>query len=238
MSSDLKDFGFKSHADAIEAICKQIGAETIVLGGHDWGGAAVYRIAQWKPQLVSHVFSVCTPYFRVLDQYVSTQDIVDSGVKQFGYQLQFGSEDGKVEAVVKDERTMRNFLLGAYGGQSKSGKKFMTPEQGVFLDVVRDDDFEPSPLLNPEVRLINHSHALGVENHVCLTPSTGNRLLHRRIHEKRHPRAMQLVPHATSQLRRRDLPAPGAPRHGRPADALRLRHWRQNPQRGPAEGHG
>ena len=150
-SPDLRDFGFKSHADAVEAISKDVGAETIVLGGHDWGGAAVYRIAQWKPQLVSHVFSVCTPYFKVMDKYVSTQDLIDQGVKQFGYQLQWGSEDGKVEAVVKDERTMRNFLLGAYGGRPKSGRKFMTPEEGVFLDVVRDDEFGKSPLLSDEV---------------------------------------------------------------------------------------
>ena len=152
-SPHLEDFGFKAHADAVEAICSQLGVgdEGIVLGGHDWGGAAVYRIAQWKPHLVKFVFSVCTPYFKVMDEYVSTRDLVDAGVKQFGYQLQFGSEDGQVEHVVRDERTLRNFLVGAYGGKPKSGRKFMVPEKGVDLDVVQEDEFEMTPLLTQEV---------------------------------------------------------------------------------------
>jgi len=156
-SSDLRDFGFKAHADAVEGIAKQIGASTIVLGGHDWGGAAVYRIAQWKPKLVTHVFSVCTPYFKVMDQYVSTQDLIDAGVKQFGYQLQFGSEDGKVESVVKDEASMRRFLKGAYGGKASSGAKFMDPETGVDLKSVAEDEYSMTPLLSDEVcRLTSH----------------------------------------------------------------------------------
>lgn len=236
-SSDLRDFGFKAHADAVEALCQKLGAASIVLGGHDWGGAAVYRIAQWKPRLVSHVFSVCTPYFKVMDQFVSTQDLIDAGVKQFGYQLQWGSEDGKVEAVVKDERTIRNFLLGAYGGKPKSGRQFMDPQVGVDLDVVKEDEFGMSPLLNQEV-----SYALSLfREHLCAVeadPMAGDRLLRRRVHEKRHPRAVQLVPHAQSQLRGREVPTLRAALGRRAAGALRLRHRRQHPERGPAARHG
>lgn len=152
-SSDLHDFGFKAHADAVEGICKQIGAETIVLGGHDWGGIAVYRIAQWKPQLVTHVFSVCSPYAKVTEKFVSTQDLIDQGTTQFGYQLQFGSEDGKVEGVVRDETRMRRFLNGAYGGRASSNGYFMTPQDGVNLKMVDEEEFSLTPLLTEEVSL-------------------------------------------------------------------------------------
>lgn len=132
-------------------ICKQIGVSKITIGGHDWGGAVVWRVCQWCPDLVSHVFSVCTPYFKVFDQYVSTEQLVKGGVPQFGYQLQFGSEDQKVEKVVNDEAKLRKFLKGLYGGKSKSGKVFMDPKTGVDLDLVENDEIGMTPLLNEEV---------------------------------------------------------------------------------------
>ena len=72
------------------------------------------------------------------------------GVPQFGYQLQFGSDDQKVEKAVNDETKLRRFLLGMYGGRPKSGKKFMTPEHGVDLDLL-DDEIAMTPLLSEEV---------------------------------------------------------------------------------------
>ena len=111
----------------------------------------VFRVAQWYPDLVSHVFSVCTPYFKVHDQYVSTEALVKGGVPQFGYQLQFGSPDHKIEKVVTDEAKIRKWLLGHYGGKPSSGKKFMTPEDGVDLSLIETDEFGPSPLFSQEV---------------------------------------------------------------------------------------
>jgi pimeloyl-ACP methyl ester carboxylesterase len=149
----LKDYSWKNHADAIAGIASQIGASRIIIGGHDWGGAVVWRVAQWYPNLVSHVFSVCTPYFRVSDQYVSTEYLVNNGVPQFGYQLQFGSEDHKVEKVVgKDETRIRKFLTGLYGGRPKSGKTFMIPAKGIDLSIIEEDELEMTPLLSQEVR--------------------------------------------------------------------------------------
>lgn len=150
-SDNLHDFGFKNHADAIAGISKQLGVDKIIIGGHDWGGAVVWRVAQWYPDLVTHVFSVCTPYFKVFDQYVSTEQLTKSGVPQFGYQLQFGSSDGVVEKVVNDEAKLRKFLSGLYGGKPKSGKVFMDPRKGVDLDLVENDEIGMTPLLNEEV---------------------------------------------------------------------------------------
>lgn len=102
--------------------------------------------------MVSHVFSVCTPYFKVFDQYISTEQLVKSGaIPQFGYQLQFGSEDKKVEKVVNNEAKLRKFLSGLYGGKPKSGKTFMDPRTGVDLDLVENDEIGMTPLLSEEV---------------------------------------------------------------------------------------
>ena len=101
---------------------------------------------------MSHVFSVCTPYFKVFDQYVSTEQLTKSGIPQFGYQLQFGSADGIVEKVVNNEAKLRKLLSGLYGGRPKSGKLFMDPRNGVDLDLVENDEIGMTPLLNEEVR--------------------------------------------------------------------------------------
>ena len=84
---------------------------------------------------------------------MSTEFLVNNGVPQFGYQLQFGSPDHKVEKVVMDEKRIRKFLLGAYGGKPKSGRKFMTPEKGIELELIENDEFEMTPLMNQEVLL-------------------------------------------------------------------------------------
>ncbi|KAK3711236.1 hypothetical protein LTR37_009830 [Vermiconidia calcicola] len=152
-SPELKDYTFKTHADAVAGIASQLNYSHIIVGGHDWGGAVVWRIAQWHPSLVTHVFSVCTPYFKVHDQYLSNEAIVKGGVPQFGYQLQFGSEDRVLEkAVCRDEGKIRKWLRGMYGGKPASGRSFMTPEEGVRLETLGPEGEEVgmTPLLSEE----------------------------------------------------------------------------------------
>ncbi|KAK4502885.1 hypothetical protein PRZ48_006311 [Zasmidium cellare] len=150
-SPDLSLFGYKAHADAIAGIAAAIGVHKVIIGGHDWGGAVVYRVAQWHPSLITHVFSVCTPYQPPVERYISTETLSQTTLPQFGYQLQFGSEDGKVERVVRDEGRMRKFLLGMYGGRpSGRGKKFMSPIHGVDLGMVEEGEFGGSPLFEEE----------------------------------------------------------------------------------------
>ncbi|KXL49052.1 hypothetical protein M433DRAFT_147658 [Acidomyces richmondensis BFW] len=149
-SNRLSDFSLKTHADAIAGIAKHLGTSKIILGGHDWGGLVVYRTAQWYPDLVTHVFSVATPYWSPQDEYVSTEALVNGPLPQFGYQLQFGSEDNKIENVVKGEKMIRKFLKGIYGGKPRSGKSFMSPEKGIDLELLQSDEFDMTPLLNEE----------------------------------------------------------------------------------------
>lgn len=120
---------------------------------HFRGGAVVYRVAQWYPQLVSHIFSVCTSYAPPTKDFISTKTLSETTLPQFGYQLQLGSEDGQIEHVVQDERSIRQFLRGMYGGKPTRGRKFMTPEKGIELDILirnEEDVIAASPLFNEE----------------------------------------------------------------------------------------
>jgi hypothetical protein len=89
----------------------------------------VWRAAQWYPELVSHVFSVCTPYTAPHKEYHSTEDLVKGPLPQFAYQLHLAS--GEVEKSVKDEHSIRQFLKGLYGARGPNGELAFDPEKGV-----------------------------------------------------------------------------------------------------------
>jgi len=75
---------------------------------------------------------------------------VKGPLPQFGYQLQLGSDDQVVEKVIHGEERIRKFLKGIYGGRSSSGAHMLTPEDGVNLTVVENDEVGMTPLLNEE----------------------------------------------------------------------------------------
>jgi hypothetical protein len=111
------------------------------------GGFVVWRTAQFYPDLVTHVFSVCTPYSAPQEHFISTEDLVKGPLPQFAYQLHLAS--GEVEKSVKDEQSIRQFLKGMYGGKGPDGEVMFVPEKGVIpenLEKVGDNQ-----LLNGEV---------------------------------------------------------------------------------------
>jgi len=69
------------------------------------GGMVVWRTANWHPELVSHVFAVCTPYQAPSKDYISTEMLVNGPVPQFGYQLHLAS--GEVEPKIKSKEGIR-----------------------------------------------------------------------------------------------------------------------------------
>ncbi|KAF2634599.1 alpha/beta-hydrolase [Massarina eburnea CBS 473.64] len=142
--NDISLYGFKRASDDIAGLAKIIGAESIILGGHDWGGAVVWRAALWHPELITHVFSVCTPYIPPSKDYISTEDLVKGPLPQFGYQLQLAS--GEVEKSINDEQSIRQFLKGLYGGKGPNGEAAITPERGI--------QFENLPVLG-DSKLLN-----------------------------------------------------------------------------------
>ncbi|KZM22237.1 uncharacterized protein EKO05_0011347 [Ascochyta rabiei] len=125
-------YGLKRASDDIAALAKEVDAPRIILGGHDWGGFVVWRAAQWYPDLVTHVFSVCTPYTPPNEKFISTEQLVKGPLPQFAYQLHLAS--GEVEKSVKDEQSIRQFLKGIYGARGPNGELAFDPEKGVMAE--------------------------------------------------------------------------------------------------------
>ena len=67
----LHDYTYARIASDIGALCTQLGLNSVILGGHDWGGAIVYRLAQYHPNLVKALFVICTPYNPQTDLHAS-----------------------------------------------------------------------------------------------------------------------------------------------------------------------
>jgi soluble epoxide hydrolase/lipid-phosphate phosphatase len=130
----------KRVADDISTLASQLGLSSFILGGHDWGGAVVYRFAMYYPKLVSAFFSVCTPYWAPKTEYVSMTKLPN-----FKYQLQLqGSE---VEDSIVGEQKIRQFLNGLYGGHGPNGERLFTADHGCHFELL--SNLTPTPLLTP-----------------------------------------------------------------------------------------
>ena len=115
-TSKITAYTHRRIADDIETLCSQLGISSIILGGHDWGGAIVYRVAQFKPDLVKAVFSICTPYELPRPFYTPMKQLVAKQIPNFAYQLHFMS--GEIEEHVQSKREIRNFLNSLYGART------------------------------------------------------------------------------------------------------------------------
>ncbi|KAG9695846.1 alpha/beta-hydrolase, partial [Aureobasidium melanogenum] len=140
--ADLRLYSIKRAADDISELAKQLKAPQIILGGHDWGGFVVYRTAQWYPKLVTHVFSVCTPYTAPSRHFISLADMVDGPLPQFGYQMQLAGPE--LEANVRSYDQVKSFLKALYGGKSVQGKPCFRPETGIDLEGLKTIGLAPS----------------------------------------------------------------------------------------------
>lgn len=116
----LAFYTYKRAADDIKELARQLGVDTVVLGGHDWGGAVVYRVALWYPDFVTKVFSVCTPFWPPSSTFVPLEEIVKSKWPNFRYQLHLAS--GEVETHIQTKESIRQFLNAVYGGVGPNGE--------------------------------------------------------------------------------------------------------------------
>lgn len=133
----ISAYTYKRIAEDIATLCAQHSISEIILGGHDWGGSIVYRVAQLKPQLVKSVFSICTPYQMPRPRYMPLKQMVETLVPNFGYQLHFVS--GEIEEAVQSPQDIRNFLNGMYGARTvepdgSRGKVLWDAAKGVALN--------------------------------------------------------------------------------------------------------
>jgi soluble epoxide hydrolase / lipid-phosphate phosphatase len=113
------------------------------------GGAVIWRTVLWHPELISHVFSVCTPYDVPKETFRSTEDLVNGPAPQFGYQLHLAS--GEVEKKITSKAQLRQFLKGMYGAKSADGKQVFSPEKGVLFGSLQGLENVPAVLITENV---------------------------------------------------------------------------------------
>jgi len=128
----LKDYSYKRVSDDIAELARQLGCKHIILGGHDWGGAIVYRAGQYYPNLVTHIFSICTPYFPPSPVYEPLHILVNKRLPNFGYQEHLAS--GELEEAIQSRSEIRSFLNGMYGAGGPNGEIAFDATKGVFLE--------------------------------------------------------------------------------------------------------
>ncbi|KAE8335523.1 hypothetical protein BDV24DRAFT_155977 [Aspergillus arachidicola] len=133
-TGSLDAYSYKSHADDLAELGKQLGCENIVLAGHDWGSVIASRFALYHPSFITHLILFVVPYLPPSPKYIDTADLAKI-VPTVGYQLQFGSAEGVVESHTQDKEGIRAFLNGLYGGATPEGKFAMDSTRGFDFEV-------------------------------------------------------------------------------------------------------
>ncbi|KAF7622913.1 hypothetical protein AFLA_010231 [Aspergillus flavus NRRL3357] len=133
-TGSLDAYSYKSHADDLAELGKQLGCENIVLAGHDWGSVIASRFALYHPSFITHLILFVVPYLPPSPKYIDTADLAKV-VPTVGYQLQFGSAEGVVESHTQDKEGIRAFLNGLYGGATPEGKFAMDSTRGFDFEV-------------------------------------------------------------------------------------------------------
>jgi pimeloyl-ACP methyl ester carboxylesterase len=132
---DTDAYALKQMSEDLAELIKKIeGPEAqVILGGHDWGGALVYRAALYQPELYRGIFSVCTPYFPPVPEYVDLADQIEAGITPtFGYQLQFRNES--LDAKLKGKTKIRQVHRALYGGQTPEGELGFDARTGLIFE--------------------------------------------------------------------------------------------------------
>ncbi|KAE8378598.1 Alpha/Beta hydrolase protein [Aspergillus bertholletiae] len=133
-TGSLDAYSYKSHADDLAELGKQLGCENIVLAGHDWGSVIASRFALYHPSFITHLILFVVPYLPPSPKYIDTTDLAKL-VPTVTYQLQFGSAEGVVESHTQDKEGIHAFLNGLYGGATPEGKFAMDSTRGFDFEV-------------------------------------------------------------------------------------------------------
>lgn len=97
---------------------------------------------QRHPSLVTHAFSICTPYFTPQPRFLDLHTLVATRLPNFRYQIDLAS--GAIEEAVQSKTEIRAFLNGAFGGRGPNGET-MESKNGIELSALLR--LGPSPLL-------------------------------------------------------------------------------------------
>jgi soluble epoxide hydrolase/lipid-phosphate phosphatase len=109
----------------------------------------IWRTVLWYPELVSHVFSVCTAYSPPFKRFISTEQLVEGPAPFFGYQIHLAS--GEVEKRIQSRHDIRQFIKGMFGGRGPNKELIFDPFKGIVFEHL--SKVGDSPLLTEKVLL-------------------------------------------------------------------------------------
>lgn len=125
---DLQEYSLKSMSSDVAELARHfVGTGQIILGGHDWGGGLVWRVALWYPELIKAAFTVCTPFTPPSKHHVSLEEVVAS-FPNFGYQTQFAGPE--VEQQIQGATKLRQFFNAVYDARGPNGEVGFAVEGG------------------------------------------------------------------------------------------------------------
>ncbi|KAI8865586.1 alpha/beta-hydrolase [Ramicandelaber brevisporus] len=140
----IERYSMKSVAGDLVALLDQLGIDKVILLGHDWGGALVWRFALFHPERVTATISLCTPYFPPTANWVEPRDMV-AKFPFWKYQLYFADPASEKQFDADPELFVRNIFrsstLDGSAARANAGVDFLnlaeTLENG--RDVPRDE---------------------------------------------------------------------------------------------------
>lgn len=140
---------FKRASDDIAALASHLGLSRIILGGHDWGGAVVYRAALWQPDLVAAFFVISTPFAAPRVTYVDQAVALPT----LHYQLQFRTDAVQDYIGAPDAQNatrVRQVLNTIYGALLPDGSSAFNASGDGFTFELLDQVTEDTTLLSTE----------------------------------------------------------------------------------------
>ncbi|MCJ1440501.1 MAG: hypothetical protein MMC23_000985 [Stictis urceolatum] len=143
----IRNYTFKQAADDIKELVGQLGEDTVILGGHDWGGLIVARVAEYHPQIVAAIFSAGTPYLPVEPRWLEFSEYVEK-YPTFKYQGYFGGSE--FEKIFKTDEDIRQFMIAGFYGKGPNGELPFSTERPLFenwpilkrSEVISEDELE------------------------------------------------------------------------------------------------
>ena len=144
----LEYYTFKRAADDMAALAAHLNTPRVILLGHDWGGAVVYRIALWHPSLITAVISICTPFARPSKEYLPLEQVVKTLLPNLTYQMQLASGEVEKQVQALGREGIKMFLNAMYGGTGPNKEVGFVVEKGVLFSNL--PLLGATPLLSPK----------------------------------------------------------------------------------------
>lgn len=129
----VEDYRLTVQVDDVIGTLDQLGLDTVVLIGHDWGSIITFAAALRHPERVSHVVSLNVPYLGLVPGFPSTAVIADKFSDRLGYVLGFIDPAVSEAAFNRDPAT---WLHRVYGGVAADGPFMTEEEERTYVDAL------------------------------------------------------------------------------------------------------